>query len=342
MRITFKKQVPHILIFLCGILIGIFLGQNKSTWEFIKKPIIKPYIKFDDTRNSKWSNDFELIEISSSIDNNIQKAYFYKAKSNNPRPLVVSLHTWSGNFRQNDPLAEHSKNNNINYIHPDFRGPNKTMEACCSELVISDIDESISFAIENTNVDTSKIYIIGASGGGYATLCTFMKSKHKIRKFSAWVPLTNLIAGYNESMIRQNKYAKDILDCTESENGILNIEVAKKKSPIYWNTPSEKLIGSELKIYAGINDGIQGSVPITHSINFYNKLLTDLAVSDSSLYVSDKEKLRLLEYRKPLGNFGKISNRNICLIKKYKNIQLIIFEGGHEMLTEYAFNELIE
>ena len=56
----------------------------------------------------------------------------------------------------------------------------------------------------------------------------------------------------------------------------------------------------------------------------------------------DKEKLQLLEYRKPLGEYGKISDRNICLIKEFKNIKLIIFEGTHELLTEFAFNELID
>ena len=99
---------------------------------------------------------------------------------------------------------------------------------------------------------------------------------------------------------------------------------------------------SDLYIYAGIYDGIQGSVPITHSINFYNKILSDLHVTDQTLYVSDKEKLQLLEYRTPLGDFGKISGRKICLIKQYNNIKLTIFEGNHEMLTEFAFNELME
>jgi hypothetical protein len=74
---------------------------------------------------------------------------------------------------------------------------------------------------------------------------------------------------------------------------------------------------------------------------FYNKLLSDLSVTDSSKYVSDREKLELLEFRKPLGDFGKISDREVCLIKKYKNLKLVIFMGSHEMLTEFAFNELL-
>jgi hypothetical protein len=103
------------------------------------------------------------------------------------------------------------------------------------------------------------------------------------------------------------KYAENILDCTSSKDS-LNLDVAIQKSPIYWKTPVEKLNTSELQIYAGVYDGIQGSVPITHSINFYNKVLKDKLVIDSTLYVSDSEKLSLLEYRKALDDFGTVNN----------------------------------
>lgn len=335
------KWIAFILILLIGIALGIFLGQNESTWSFIKKPYQEAFLKFDDTRELGWGKDFKIVEIKSSKDNSFQKSYFFKSKSNKPRPLIVSLHTWSGYYNQKDDLAEMCRQKNLNYIHPDFRGANLTINACASELALTDIDDAITYAIENANVDTSKIFVVGVSGGGYATLSTFMKSKHNIRKFSAWASISDLTAWYNESLIRGNNYAGNILDCTGSGD-VLNIESAKQKSPIYWNTPNEKLKSSELSIYAGIYDGIQGSVPITHSINFYNKLLTDMSVSDTSQYVSLSEKLNLLEKREPLGEFGTIASRKIFLRKEFENISLTIFEGNHEMLTEFALNELLE
>ena len=297
-------------------------------------------VMYDDTIEVSWSNDFQLVEIKSAIDDHVQKAYFYRSTAADPAPLIVSLHTWSGDYSQEDPLSGLCRDKGLNYIHPDFRGINNTKNACCSDLAINDIDESISYAIENANVDTSRIYVIGTSGGGYATLSAFMKSKKRIRKFSAWVPISDLIAWYHESSIRQNKYAGDILGCTESKDSILNKIVARQKSPVYWDTPASKLDDTELHIYTGIYDGIQGSVPITHSINFYNKLLSDLEVEDSSKYVSAYEKLQLLEFRRPLADFGKIADRKIFLQKEYKNIKLVIFEGNHEMLPEYALDEL--
>lgn len=341
MKIRFLKSASFILLILVGIVLGIFLRQNKTAWSIIKKPFIETYIKFDDTRQAKWSKDFEIVEIKSSKDNSLQKSYFYKSKSNEPKPLIVSLHTWSGYYNQNDDLAEICKQKDLNYIHPDFRGANRTLNACSSDLALADIDDAISYAIKNSNVDPTKIFVIGVSGGGYATLSTFMKSKHNIKKFSAWASITDLTAWYKESKIRKNSYAENILDCTDSKNE-LNIENAKQKSPIYWDTPTEKLKSSNLLIYAGIYDGIQGSVPITHSINFYNKLLTDMAVTDSLKYVSLSEKLNLLEKRERLGEYGNIADRKIILRKDFENVSLIIFEGNHEMLTEFALNQLIE
>lgn len=289
-----------------------------------------------------WSNAFKLVEIKSAMDDHIQKAYFYASTAADPAPLIVSLHTWSGDYTQEDTLSWLCVAKGLNYIHPDFRGKNSTKNSCCSDLVINDIDESITYAIENANVDTSRIYVVGTSGGGYATLSAFMKSKQRIRKFSAWVPISDLIAWYHESSIRQNKYAGDILGCTESNDSMLNMSVAREKSPVYWDTPVSKFDNAELFIYTGIYDGIQGSVPITQSINFYNKLLSDLGVEDSSKYVSAYEKLQLLEFRRPLGDFGKIADRKIFLQKEYKNIKLVIFEGNHEMLPEYTLNELCD
>src|SRR4029078_1634685 len=138
-----------------------------------------------------------------------------------------------------------------------------------------DIDDAITFAMRSGRVDASRIYVIGVSGGGYATIATFMKSKHIIRKFSAWASIADLEAWYQESSERKNKYAQDILDCTGS-NGTLNIESARSRSPMYMQSPVSKLKSAQLYIYCGVKDGLDGSVPITQSINYYNKLVKDI------------------------------------------------------------------
>ncbi|HQS53378.1 MAG TPA: prolyl oligopeptidase family serine peptidase, partial [Daejeonella sp.] len=239
-----KKPALYTLILILGLAAGIFISQNETIWNTLKKPFSDTFTPFDDTRQSTWDTDFKVVDIQSTLDNSIQKAYFFKSNSSSPKPLVVSLHSWSGTYEQKDELAALSKTKDINYIHPDFRGVNWTKDACCSDLVMADIDDAIDYAIKNSNVDLSRIYVIGSSGGGYATLATFMKSKHLIRRFSAWVPISDLPAWYAQSKIMGTKYAENILDCTSSKDS-LNMEIAIKKSPIYWKTPLEKLNTTE-------------------------------------------------------------------------------------------------
>lgn len=298
------------------------------------------YTPFDDTRKIVWSPDFKVVDIPSSSDRHLQKAYFYAAKSKSRRPLVVSLHTWSGGYDQQDDLAAICKSRDFNYIHPDFRGPNQTKNACCSELALGDIDDAIDYAISKAKVDRNEIYVVGVSGGGYATLSFFMRSKHRVKSFSAWASISDLVAWYHESRDRKRKYADDILKCTMSGEGELNVEAAKAKSPLYWKTPVDKVSSARFFIHAGIHDGYKGSVPISHSINFYNKILADCGATDSSNFVTASEKTSLLKQIPPAGVIGEIGGRKLYLEKHYKNVTLMIFEGGHEMLFDVAMNEL--
>ncbi|WP_236971230.1 alpha/beta hydrolase family protein [Membranihabitans marinus] len=297
----------------------------------------KDVIAYDDVRKSNWTSPFEEVSIPSTLDDESQPAWFYASTSEEPQPLLVSLHTWSGDYNQKDDLAKMAVEENWNYIHPNFRGPNWTVKACCSEYALSDIEDAIDYAIANGRVDVNKIRVVGVSGGGYAALAVYMKSKHNIEKISAWVPLVDLEAWYNESTIRGNNYANNVMKCTGSEGETLNVEEALAKSPLHWETPDRD---TKLSIHAGVYDGLKGSVPITHSINFYNKLVDDLGADDEGSRVTAEETLYLLEKRKPLAELGKIGDRDICLYKSFKNIDLTIFVGGHEMLPVPGFEKL--
>ncbi len=327
------------LLFIAALGAGLFIESN---FDLIPEALAPEPQQTPKT--PAWGEQFQLVEIKSPIDGAMQPAYFYPSTSSDPQPLIVSLHTWSNDYTQYDSINDLAYQKNYNYIHPNFRGQNNTKDACCSPLATSDIDAAIDYAVANANVDTTQIYMMGVSGGGYATLAMFMKSRHTIKKFSSWVPLVDLVRWHEETKVRKLKYADEILACTLSESGVLNREVAIAKSPIYWETPLEKLNNSQVEIYAGVYDGMLGNgvIPITHSINFYNKLLADLQVTDSSKYVSPAEKLALLEFRKPLADFGEIGGRKVVLVKQTNNIKLTLFEGGHEMLVDYAFEDLMK
>jgi predicted peptidase len=284
----------------------------------------------------KSTNTLKKDSIKSSMDGGVQQIYYFKSTDQNPKPLIVQLHSWSfpADSLRTGQLDVEVTSKNFNYIFPNFRGVNDRLDACCSKYVISDIDEAIDWAIKYMNVDKSKIYIVGVSGGGYATLAMYMKSRHNIKAFSAWVPISDLENWYLESVERKNRYASDIIKCT-SETDSFDVMKARERSPFYWTTPVKERRRSILQIFAGIHDGHNGPVPISHSIVFYNKLLRDNGVSDSSAYVSRKDLSEMINEQKFAGSTPlTIGDRAIHYQKKTKHLMLTIFEGGHEMLSK--------
>lgn len=299
--------------------------------------------EWDDTRNANWPAPFQLVEIPSSMDDALQRAYYYRAVSSEPKPLIVSLHTWSQNYSKKDPLVTQIMERDYHYIHPDFRGPNYTYEACGSPLVASDIDDAIAYAIEHGNVDTNSIHIIGVSGGGHATLIAYMQSKYNIRSFSAWVPITDLPKWYYESKGRETRYAEHIARATSGTNYYMDVSEAVSRSPIYMPTPVEKRKNSKLYIYAGIHDGHRtSSVPITHSLNMYNKVVQDFDPHALSSMIPDRviDQLALARYM-PGSKRAKLADRVIHYQAQYEGkIKLVIFEGRHEMLLDAALQHI--
>lgn len=278
--------------------------------------------------------------INSSLDGNTQVFYYNKSTDTKPKPLIVQLHSWSfpADSLKTIELDIVASSKNYNYIFPNFRGVNNHPKACCSEYVITDIDECIDWALKNMNVDKKQIYIIGYSGGGYATLAMYMKSRHKIKAFSAWASISDLAAWYGESVERRNKYAREIISCTGAVN-IFDSLKAKERSPLVWKTPVKKRKKSSLQMFAGIHDGHNiGVVPISQSISFYNKIISDYKEKDITKYVSSQDEKTMLDSQTfPVSDTSKrIAGKVIYYQKSSKNVTLTIFEGGHDMLSRQA------
>jgi pimeloyl-ACP methyl ester carboxylesterase len=208
------------------------------------------------TAPTKWPDGFSLVRIPSSLDESFQAAYFLASQPGVLNPLVVSLHTWSGDYSQSDPLAEMVKNEGWNYIHPDFRGRNSSKDACLSKKAISDIDDSIQYAINKGFVDPENIFIVGVSGGGYATLGMYLKTSHSIKAFLAWAAISDLSAWFYQSKVRYPEYAQDILRRT-SDGINLDENEARRRSPLFWEMPAKPK--GRLEIFEGIKDGYTGS-----------------------------------------------------------------------------------
>lgn len=293
----------------------------------------------DDSLNINWPSEFSVVEIRSSADGSIQKARFHASDTKKGAPLIVSLHTWSGDYNQEDPLAGEILKRGWNYIHPDFRGPSNRPEAGGSDLVISDIGDAINYALRNSDADPDDVHLIGVSGGGYATLAAYMKLGWPVRSFNAWAAISDLEAWYDECKARKLNYSADIEKITTGGSGFDAME-ARRRSPLRMSYPAGKRSGSYLNLYTGINDGYSGSVPITHSINFFNHIAQIKYPDEKSLVVEDSVIIKLLGRRvdpeKPYDK--RVAGRNVYLSSAAPDISLTLFEGGHEMIVPHALS----
>ena len=96
-----------------------------------------------------WPKEIREIKYPSKADDSKQPALFYApAVQGEPRPLLVGLHSWSSDYKQamSVPYAKWCIEKKWNFIHPNFRGPNRRPEATGSELVVADILSAVDYA----------------------------------------------------------------------------------------------------------------------------------------------------------------------------------------------------
>lgn len=294
---------------------------------------------WDNTKDKHWGNEFVHVQIPSSTDGALQNAWFYRSSKATGQPLIISLHSWSGDYNQEDPLTKEILQKDWNYIHPDFRGTNNKPDACGSPLVISDLLDAIHFAIKNAKVDTTNVHIIGVSGGGYLTLLAYMQLDYPVKSFNAWAPISDLQSWYWESRGRHNKYAND-LENVAKKGGVINWDELKSRSPMFLKVPQALRKNAVINIYEGVHDGYTGSVPISHSILFYNKIARALYPTNKNAVVPDSIWMSILikQCNPDADSSLRIGDRMIHLQKKLPKASLTLFEGGHEMIVPRALD----
>lgn len=281
------------------------------------------------------------VEYVSAADATKQPAMFYAPKSKHPVPLLVALHTWSGDYRQKAQAAyaQWCAEKGWAYIHPDFRGPNNKPQATGSELVVADIASAVAFAKRSTAVDAERVYLIGASGGGYTALLLAGRKPELWTAVSAWVPITDLRAWYFESKKASRKYFRDIaLSCGGAPGASPAVDREyKNRSPV---THLKNAVGLRVDINAGIRDGHAGSVPISHSLSAFNLLAAAkdrIAAKDIEYFVQHAKVPPHL--RRPLTDpsYG----RKTPLFRRTSgNARVTIFDGGHELVAPAALSWL--
>ena len=259
------------------------------------------------------------------------------------RPLVVSLHSWSGNLEQRgEDLEAAADKRGWIYLFPNFRGRNDHPEACGSTLAQQDILDATEFAVQQYRVDRSRIYLTGASGGGHMTMLMAGRHPEPWAAASAWVGISDLAAwhqkhakgGYGEMMRKSCGGAPQDSPKIDREYRL--------RSPL---THLHRIGRLPIDIAAGIHDGHTGSVPIRHSLLAFNeiaKAAKQTTISEREMQELSTPKGRLT---KPLdtdkvvdASFG----REIHLRRHCGASRVTIFEGGHEGIAEATISWLAQ
>ena len=141
------------------------------------------------------------IEVESSQDGTLQPSRVWAPESavDSRTPLLVSLHTWSSDYRQDRSrwLAEAASRGWI-YIQPNFRGRNDHPEACGSHLAQHDVLDALDWCLAEYEVDTERIYLAGVSGGGHMTMLMAGRYPAMWAAASAWVGISDLAAWHRK------------------------------------------------------------------------------------------------------------------------------------------------
>lgn len=299
--------------------------------------IALPLIAAEETVNiDGWPKGIVEIKYLSSADNTMQPALYYDPGKKEAVPLLVALHTWSGNYKQKEAgYAKWCMKKGWVMIHPDFRGPNNSPDAMGSELAVKDIISAVDHAKQRSKIDTSRIYVIGASGGGYATLLMAGRAKDIWAGASAWVPIYDLKQWHKECVQGKRNYDKTMEKSCGGAPGA-GLEVDKQYVVRSACTYLQNASGIPLDINTGINDGHKGSVPVSQSLKAFNALAgiedklsdADITFMTDNAQIPDKLKMSVND---PLYSNSK---RPVLFRRVSGNVRITVFDGGHDIIQE--------
>jgi dipeptidyl aminopeptidase/acylaminoacyl peptidase len=280
-------------------------------------------------------------KVVSSLDKQEQPVrYFYPAKGNGPRPLLVSLHSWSGDYTQDHSkwLAEAAARDWA-FLEPNFRGINDHPEACGSKLARQDVLDAMDWMVKGHKIDSSRIYLAGESGGGMMTLLMAGYHPERFSAVSSWVAITDLAEWerfhFKEGM--PDRYALQTVKCCGGRPGD-SPEVDREyreRSPL---TVLHRVGELPVDINHGVTDGKTGSVPIQHAMRAFNVI----AGAHKTATISEEEMTQLWKDGKLVAPSQEDTaadsayQREIFLRRRSGATRITIFDGGHEGLPAAA------
>lgn len=303
----------------------------KTFYRIAKSPIHKIH------RFSAWKRaapEVRTITITSSLDSTAQKALFYNSGSKYKKPLLLALHSWSEDYSQHYsiPYGIWAIKNDWVLIHPDYRGAFTNPKSTLSEYAIRDILDALEYAKKNAEIDMSRIYVTGFSGGGMATLMMVGRFPYLFSAAAAWVPVYDLVQWYGTTRHARHNYSRHITNSCGGEplpGSKAYTECLKRSVSSYLKNARDA--GIPVYIATGVKDGF---VPPSHSIQAFNDL------ADSADHISADDMKFIDKYRRlPRHLRGEFPDSlytdaglRLLFEKVSKTVTLKIFDGKHDVI----------
>jgi len=286
-----------------------------------------------------WPAVVTEVRYTSSGDNSEQPALFYDPKPASPAPLLVALHTWSSDYKSPEPdYARWCIDRGWVMVRPSFRGPNNRPEACGSDLAVADILSAVDYAKRTTKIDESRIYLIGASGGGHMALLMAGRAPEVWAGVSAWVPIYDLAAWHQQTAKANRPYWKmleAVCGGAPGASAAVDAEYARRSPATYMSRAKVPL-----DINTGIHDGHTGSVPVTHALNAFNALAKEgERIPDA--HIATMAINRKVPEGQAAATPDELYERAPVLYRKTSgDARITVFDGGHEIVVEAALGWL--
>ena len=156
------------------------------------------------------------VDVVSTLDGESQPVLYWAPESATQQPTVlfVFLHSWSSDYKQdNSKWQREAVKRGWIYLHANFRGANRSPKACGSRFARRDILDAMKFANQKFNVDKSRVYLAGVSGGGHMAMLMAGHHPDRFSAVSAWVGISDLSDWYRFHVKdgKPQKYAQMIL-----------------------------------------------------------------------------------------------------------------------------------
>jgi dienelactone hydrolase len=278
----------------------------------------------------------QAITYISRADHTRQPCLFYTPVQASPVPLLVALHTWSGDYRQAQPFyAQWCIKNRWAMIHPHCRGPNRSPQACGSDLAVQDILDAVAYAREQVKIDTNRIYLVGVSGGGYMAMLMAGRAPELWAGVSAWCGIHDLAAWHAQQRQSHGVYDRALEAVCRGAPGasaVVDHEYSHR-SPATW---LKRATDVPLDLAAGIADGHSGSVPVSHTLHAFNDLAAEadhIPEAEIAALTSQPSVPQALQYSAVDPLYG---SRRVLYRRQSRQVRVTLFEGGHEIVPNVA------